>query len=84
MSVSFDPLAWESCLHWQKHAKTIARKINALIKACQRHPFEGPSKPEPLKRSLSGFWSRCINRAHQQVYRVEENSLKIAQCRYHD
>jgi len=83
MIVSFDPLAWESYLHWQKHDKMLARKINALIKECQRHPFEGTGKPELLKGSLSGFWSRRINREHRLVYRIKGNTLEIAQCRYH-
>lgn len=83
MIVSFDPLAWEAYLHWQKHDKTIARKVNTLIKECQRRPFEGTGKPEPLKGNLSGFWSRRINREHRLVYRIKGNTLEIAQCRYH-
>jgi toxin YoeB len=83
MIVSFDPLAWESYVYWQRHDKTIIRKINTLIKECQRHPFEGTGKPEPLKGDLSGFWSRRITREHRLVYRVQGNILQIAQCRYH-
>ncbi|MBL1436432.1 MAG: Txe/YoeB family addiction module toxin [Rhodobacteraceae bacterium] len=83
MIVSFDPLAWEGYLHWQRQDKVITRKINGLIKEIQRHPFEGTGKPEPLKGNLSGFWSRRINREHRLVYRVKGNTLEIAQCRYH-
>ena len=83
MIVSFDPLAWEAYTSWQQQDKAITRKINALIKECQRHPFEGTGKPEPLKGDLSGFWSRRITREHRLVYRVHNHTLQIAQCRYH-
>jgi toxin YoeB len=83
MIVCFDPVAWDAYLYWQTHDKAIVRKINALIKECQRHPFEGTGKPEPLKGDLSGFWSRRLTREHRLVYRATKTTLQIAQCRYH-
>jgi len=83
MIVSFDPVAWDAYVYWQSQDKSITRKINALIKECQRHPFEGTGKPEPLKGDLSGYWSRRITREHRLVYSVHGNVLKIAQCRFH-
>jgi len=56
---------------------------NKLIKECQRTPFEGIGKPEPLKNELSGWWSRRIDREHRLVYRVKNGALEIAQCSYH-
>ncbi|MCE2524101.1 MAG: type II toxin-antitoxin system YoeB family toxin, partial [Rhodobacteraceae bacterium] len=32
--------------------------------------------------SLSGWWSRRLNREHRLVYRVHNDQLQIAQCRY--
>ena len=58
-------------------------KINRLIEECRRHPFDGIGKPEPLKGDYSGWWSRRIDREHRLVYRVEGDTLIIAQCRYH-
>ena len=58
-------------------------KINRLIEECRRHPFDGIGKPEPLKGDYSGWWSRRIDREHRLVYRVEGDTLLIAQCRYH-
>ena len=58
-------------------------KLNRLIRECQRHPFEGTGKPEPLRGDYSGFWSRRIDRRHRLVYRVEDDTLIILQCRYH-
>jgi toxin YoeB len=54
-----------------------------LIKECQRTPFTGSGNPEPLKQNLNGFWSRRINSEHRLIYRIDENVLFIAQCRYH-
>jgi len=83
MDIFWDKTAWEDYLYWQGNDKKVLRKINSLIKECQRTPFEGTGKPEPLRQNLSGFWSRRINGEHRLVYKVENNILYIAQCRYH-
>ncbi len=75
--------AWEDYLHWQQTDKSILRKINSLIKEIERAPFEGTGKPEPLKHNLAGWWSRRLNLEHRLVYRVENESIIILQCRYH-
>lgn len=83
MNLLFRPTGWEHFLYWQEADKVTFRKINALIKECLRHPFEGTGKPEPLKGDYAGHWSRRIDREHRLVYRVEGDSLIIVQCRYH-
>lgn len=83
MKLVFEPLAWDQFLHWQETDKATLRKINALIKECLRHPFEGTGKPEPLKGDLAGSWSRRIDREHRLVYRVKNDALEIVRCRYH-
>ncbi|NLX29881.1 MAG: Txe/YoeB family addiction module toxin [Bacteroidales bacterium] len=83
MDIFWDNSAWEDYLYWQGNDRNVLLKINALIKECQRTPFEGTGKPEPLRQNLSGFWSRRINSEHRLVYKVEDNTLYIAQCRYH-
>jgi toxin YoeB len=75
--------AWGDYLYWQRADQTILRRINSLIKEIQRSPFEGIGKPEPLKHGLSGYWSRRINDEHRIVYKVDAESLFIAQLRYH-
>jgi toxin YoeB len=79
----FSEHAWEDYLYWQKTDKKTLQRINALIKDIQRSPFEGIGKPEPLKHSLSGYWSRRINDEHRIVYKVGSDELLIAQLRYH-
>ena len=87
MIVVFQPKAWSDYVDWQTgDAKALAR-INALISDCQRHPFSGIGKPEPLKRNLSGWWSRRITSEHRLVYRVvargDAQAIEILSCRYH-
>lgn len=83
MRVVFDEDAWEDYLRWQKTDHKMVVRINALITAIQRMPFEGIGKPEALKHSLSGYWSRRINDEHRIVYRIEGDAVLIAQLRYH-
>ncbi|MEB2781365.1 Txe/YoeB family addiction module toxin [Algoriphagus sp. C2-6-M1] len=83
MNIIFSNRAWEDYLYWNATDKKIFKKINALIKECQRTPFSGIGKPEPLKHELAGAWSRRIDREHRLVYRVKDGSLEIAQCRHH-
>jgi len=61
----------------------VFQKINSLVKECQRSPYTGSGKPEALKQNLSGFWSRRITEEHRLVYKVDDDILYIAQCRYH-
>lgn len=75
--------AWEDYLHWQEHDRKLLERINGLIKECSRTPYKGIGKPEPLRGPLSGWWSRRINQEHRLVYRLTEEGLLIAQCRYH-
>lgn len=83
MSIIFMNDAWEDYLHWQQTDKSMLRKINQLIKEISRTPFDGTGKPEPLKENLAGFWSRRINLEHRLVYKVENDSVIVLQCRYH-
>jgi len=83
MKIIFSSKSWEEYLYWQKTDRKILRRINSLIKEIQRNPFEGMGKPEPLRYALSGYWSRRINDEHRIVYKVTEDSILIAQLRYH-
>jgi toxin YoeB len=79
----FSEHAWEDYLYWQRTDRKILQRVNALIKEIQRTPFAGIGKPEPLKHGLSGYWSRRITDEHRLVYKVEADSLFIAQLRYY-
>jgi len=69
--------------HWQATDRKLLQRIHALIKEARRTPFEGTGKPELLRHALSGYWSRRINEEHRMVYKLDGDSLLIAQLRYH-
>ncbi|SIT65556.1 toxin YoeB [Ectothiorhodosinus mongolicus] len=83
MKLVFSEIAWEDSLFWQRTDRKTLQRINKLIKEIQRDPFKGTGKPEPLKHSLTGYWSRRINEEHRLVYKVRDDALLIAQLRYH-
>lgn len=83
MKLLFATQAWEDYLYRQETDKKVVKKINELIKDITRHPYEGIGKPEPLKYGFSGYWSRRITDEHRIVYRVLEDTVQIAQLRYH-
>lgn len=80
--ISFVPDAWESYRYWQNQDRKTLERINNLITEAAREPFEGTGKPEPLRGSLSGYWSRRINDVHRLVYRATDGELVIIACRF--
>ena len=83
MKIVFSEQAWEDYLYWQRQDRKVLNRINQLIRDCMRDPSAGIGKPEPLKHAFSGYWSRRITEEHRLVYRVSDDSLLIAQARYH-
>lgn len=83
MKIPFTPEGWDDYLWFQQNDKAGLKRINLLIKAIQRDPFDGVGKPEPLKHNLSGFWSRRITAEHRLVYGIEDDEVQILMCRYH-
>ncbi|MBR5686204.1 MAG: Txe/YoeB family addiction module toxin [Muribaculaceae bacterium] len=55
----------------------IVNRIKALLADIALHPYTGIGKPEALKYSLAGMWSRRINREHRLVYTVDENRIIV-------
>jgi toxin YoeB len=82
VNILFAPPAWKDYLYWQQTDKKILRKINELIEETASSPHAGTGKPESLKHALAGLWSRRINSEHRMVYRINRNTLEIAQLRY--
>jgi toxin YoeB len=79
----FAEQAWADYLYWQETDQKMMKHINMLIREIQRDPFSGIGKPEPLKHALAGYWSRRISDEHRIVYKIEGESLLLAQVRYH-
>ena len=83
MKKVWDDSAWDDYLYWQNTDKKMLNKVNELIKSCERTPFSGIGKPEPLKENLKGYWSRKIDKKHRLVYKIEGDTIIISQCRFH-
>lgn len=68
--------------YWKIYDRKKYDRIKLLIKDIQEHPFTGIGKPEALKYSLSGLWSRRINQEHRLIYSVDTDII-IYSCRFH-
>jgi len=81
--IQWDIDAWTDYVYWQTQDRKTLKRINLLIKDISRSPFEGLGKPEPLKGSLTGFWSRRIDEENRLVYVVEKKVIILISCRGH-
>jgi len=61
----------------------VVKKITLLLEELTEHPFTGTGKPEQLKHSLTGCWSRRINREHRLVYEVTDTIVSILSAKGH-
>lgn len=83
MKIIFSSQAWDDYLYWQRTDCRALKRINGLIKEISREPFQGAGKPEPLRHTLAGYWSRRIDEEHRLVYKIDGDAMLIAQARYH-
>lgn len=82
-TVRFTKSAHADFEYWKKENPKLHTKIIELLKAIQKDPFKGIGKPEALKHSLKGNWSRRINREHRLVYKIDKKTIWVVSCRYH-
>ena len=87
MKVLFTDNGWEDYRWWCINDTVTLLRLNELIENVRRDPFKGIGKPEPLKGTLAGFWSRRITAEHRLVYDVsgkgKAQTVTIVLCRYH-
>jgi len=69
--------------HKKSGNKAVLKKIFVLLNELTEHPFEGTGKPEPLKHSLTGSWSRRINVEHRLVYEAVQETVLIHSAKGH-
>jgi toxin YoeB len=62
-----------------KKAGDIAtnKKIVAIFKELEIHPFKGTGHPEELKFNFKGLWSRRLNKKDRIIYEVHENIVTV-------
>jgi len=85
MIIGFADRGWEDYQYWVDNDKKILKRINLLLKEIKRNPFDenGLGKPERLKGNFSGYLSRRITAEHRLVYKIIDELIVVAQCRYH-
>jgi len=84
VKIVFATRAWDDYLWWQTQDRKVLNRINNLIRDIVRNGDEGIiGKPEPLKHGFHGYWSRRTTDEHRLVYRIEDDEVRIAACRYH-
>ena len=83
MKIDLRPQAREDIEYFKRHSEKDLSRIKNLISSIIDSPFSGIGKPEPLKYDLSGYGSRRVNQRDRLVYRIEDDTLIIIQCRYH-
>jgi toxin YoeB len=82
-NIVFHPQGWEDFTYRATADKKMLRRLLRLIEECRRTSFDGMGKPKPLRRNLSGFWSRRIDDEHRLVYAATDDELIVIQARYH-
>lgn len=83
MKLVFTERGWPDYTSWLDDDRKMLKRINRLIEDTKRDPFTGLGKPEPLKHTVIGAWSRRINEEHRLVYLPADDELTILQARYH-
>lgn len=57
--------------------KAAIIKIERLLLELTEHPTTGTGQVEALRGSLSGFWSRRIDKFNRIIYTIEENIVTV-------
>ena len=85
MIVGFADRGWEDYQHWIANDKKTLKRINLLLNDIKRNPDDsnGLGKPERLKENFQGYISRRITSEHRLVYKIIDDLIVVAQCRYH-
>jgi toxin YoeB len=81
--LEFREQAFEDLQYWVHTNPKVAKGLLRLIEETKRDPFGCVGKLEPLRGELSGWWSKRIDQEHRLIYRVEGDSLIIAQAKGH-
>ena len=69
--------------YWVRTERKTSLRLLRIVRDTLRDPFKGIGKPEPLRRQLSGLWSRRLTQEHRVVYEVAGDTVRFLQARYH-
>jgi len=69
--------------HKNSGNQAVLKKVLSLLEELTNHPLTGTGKPEALKYTLSGLWSRKINQEHRLVYEIKDDKVIIHSVKGH-
>lgn len=77
-SLVFEGNTWAVYEELRKKDKRLHKTLCRLLKEMLRNdPATGTGKPEPLKHTLSGFWSRRISQKDRVIYKYDDKYIFI-------
>jgi toxin YoeB len=77
-SLVFEGTTWEAYEDLRKKDKILHKNLCKILKQLQRDdPTQGYGKPELLKHSLAGLWSRRISQKDRVIYNFTDSSIHI-------
>lgn len=78
-SLVFEGRTWEAYEKMREKDRKLHNALRKLLKEMLRSedPSTGIGKPEPLKHSLSGLWSRRISQKDRLIYRFDDQSIYV-------
>ncbi len=77
-SLVFEGSTWDTYEELRKKDKRLHKAFCSILKEMLRgDPTTGTGKPEALRHSLSGFWSRRLSQKDRVIYKFDDNYVFI-------
>lgn len=78
-SLVFEGNTWTAYENMRERDNKLHTALCKLLKEKLRsdNPAIGLGKPEPLKHTLAGLWSRRISQKDRLIYRFDDNAVYI-------
>lgn len=70
-------------VHWIGTDPRLALRVMKLVEEIIREPFTGIGRPEPLRHSHKGQWSRRMTDHHRVEYVVTGPAIHFIRARSH-
>ena len=77
-SLVFEGNTWSTYEALREQDKVLHKALCKLLKEMLREdPSKGMGKPEQLRHSLSGFWSKRISQKDRLIYKFDDHYIYI-------
>ena len=77
-AITFEGKTWDHYEDLRRRQPQMHKNLVRILKELQREdPAKGTGKPEPLKYSLAGLWSRRLSQRDRVIYRFSNDHVYI-------